>query len=497
MLGSIIHREVQSCSISKVPDRIRKPNNGAYKPQVVSIGPYHRGSEGENDLMLMEQPKWSYMLHILGRSQEQENGKTEESQQGPEQENGNAEESQQGPEQENENAEESDQGPITLKICGTTILELDSIIRASYGGNIQTEPHELAKIMLLDGLFLLEFLIRLSKYMDALSDNNYFVHSHYHDDPIFESQEKLLSVLSDMLLLENQIPFIVLKKLYRRLFPCDVPSEEDHRVAELALGALGYPLITPTAGVAHLLHLVHLSITNQEERHETRHARRELKCCATRLRANGIKIKPAERSNVDYADYLNKFEFFDNFDFEIKFNNDDGVLEIPQLHIKKSTEVKWRNLIAWEQSRIGNRCKLTSYALFFQGLICCPHDIELLEHVGVLVNESEKSNEDLLKLFHTICEGVEHMDSSYSEDCAKLNKYTTTTLLTMLKKWPIVIWHQCRCLFAIILFYWKNWYSILIKEHIPTVWKLIGVLAAIVLLGLTVVQTYYAARSDN
>uniref|UniRef100_A0A151UFN4 Uncharacterized protein n=1 Tax=Cajanus cajan TaxID=3821 RepID=A0A151UFN4_CAJCA len=114
-------------------------------------------------------------------------------------------------------------------------------------------------------------------------------------------------------------------------------------------------------------------------------------------------------------------------------------------------------------------------------MICCPHDIELLEHVGVLVNESEKSNEDLLKLFHTICEGVEHMDSSYSEDCAKLNKYTTTSLLTMLKNWPIVIWHH----------------SILIKEHIPTVWKLIGVLAATVLLGLKVAQTYYAAHSHK
>nr|KYP36239.1 UPF0481 protein At3g47200 family [Cajanus cajan] len=458
MLGSVVHKEVQACSISKVPHKIRKPNNGAYEPKVVSIGPYHRESEGENDLVLMEQPKWK---------------------------------------QENENAEESQQGPNVLKICGTTILDLDNIVRASYGGNIQTEQHELAKIILLDGLFLLEFLIRLSKYMAALSDNNYVVLSHYVDDPIFESQEKLLSVLSDMLLLENQIPFIVLKKLYRRLFPYDVPSEEDHRVAELALGALGYPLITPTSGVAHLLHLVHLSITNQEEKHETTHVRRELKRCATRLRANGIKIRPAKRSDVDYTDHLNKFEFGNSFDFEIKFNDKDGVLEIPQLRIKKSTEVKWRNLIAWEQSRIGNRCKLTSYALFFQGMICCPHDIELLEHVGVLVNESKKSNEDLLKLFRTMCEGVEHMDSIYRKDCEKLNKYTATSLLTVLKKWPIVIWHRCRCLFAIILFYWKNWYSILIKEHIPTVWKLIGVLAAIVLLGLTVAQTYYAARSDK
>ncbi|TKY63478.1 UPF0481 protein [Spatholobus suberectus] len=463
MLGTIRHREVQACSISKVPDKIRKPNKGAYMPQVVSIGPYHRGSK--TDLLLMEQPKWSYMLFLLERSQFQE-------------------------EQEN-TEEEIGNAPSKLKNCGEIILELDNIVRASYGGNIQSEPVELAKTVLLDGFFLLEFLLRLRKYVEALSEKVGNGGGGDDEDSIFESQDKLLSVLSDLLLLENQVPFIVLKKLYRKLFPIDdVPIEEDHRVANLALEALGYPLVIPTSGVSHLLHLVHLSIVNHHEgRHETRHARQELKRCATRLRAGGIaiRVRPANRSNVGYAIAC------DSFDFGIDFNN--GVLEIPQLRIKESTEVKWRNLIAWEQSRIGNRRKLTSYALFFQGLICCGHDIELLERVGVIVNESGKSKEDLLKLFSTICEGVEHMDSSYSGVCAKLNKDTARGTQA-LKKWPMVTWHQCRRIFAIIAYYWKNWYGILIREHVPTIWKLIGVLAAIALLGLTIAQTYYAARSS-
>ncbi|QCE03708.1 hypothetical protein DEO72_LG8g1733 [Vigna unguiculata] len=290
--------------------------------------------------------------------------------------------------------------------------------------------------------------VLLYEYKEALKAGD---NGDYDDDPVFESHDKVLSVLSDLLLLENQVPFIVLKKLYRKLFPIPVPIQQDNRVATLAIGALGYPSVVPTSGAAHLLHLVHLSIVNQEDRKKPRQALKELEHCATRLRARGLRIK-------------------------------------------KSTEVTWRNMIAWEQSRIVTSCKLTSYALFFQGLICCTHDIELLERLGIIVNESGKRNEDILKMFETLSQGVDQMDWSYSDVCAKLNSDTGTRSLT---KWPVVTWHQCRRIIAIIFYYWKNWYDILIKEHIPTVWKLMGVLAAVVLLGLTITQTYYSSKSSN
>ncbi|ESW05906.1 hypothetical protein PHAVU_010G002600 [Phaseolus vulgaris] len=454
LLGTIRHGEVEACSISKVPDKLSKPNKDAYLPQLVSIGPYHRGSK--NDLLLMmEQPKWNYMLSLLGRSLFQA--------------------------QQQNRGEAIEDGPRMVKVMGETILEIEYIVRASYGGNVQSEPHDLAKLMLVDGCFLLEFLHRLQEYKEALENGD-----NEEDDPLFESQDKVLSLLSDLLLLENQLPFIVLKKLYRKLFPVPVPVEQDHRVATMAMEALGYPSDVPTSGAAHLLHLVYLSIVNQEGRKKTRAAHQELKRCATRLRARGVtvKVKEGGRSNTN--------QFGDIFNFEINFDN--GVLEIPQLRIKKSTEVTWRNMIAWEQSRIVTSCKLTSYALFFQGLICCTHDIELLQRVGVIVNESGKRNEDLLKLFENLCEGVDQMDWSYSEVCAKLNSDTGTRSL---RKWPILTWHRCRCIIAIFVYYWKNWFSILIKEHIPTIWKLIGVLAAMVLLGLTIAQTYYSAKSSN
>ncbi|KAI4353279.1 hypothetical protein L6164_002241 [Bauhinia variegata] len=444
MLGSIGHREVQACSICRVPHKLRKQNDDPYKPKAVALGPLHRGTR--SDLLQMEEPKWQYMRFLLRRAGNQNQTRRSE---------------------------------VRLKDCGSAILALDNVVRASYGGNIELEPHELAKIMLVDGCFVLELLLRLHEYMATQNPKD----GNYSDDPILESEEKLLSVLTDLTLLENQIPFIVLKKLYRKIFPMNIEVEDDHRVAELVLNAFGYPLVQ-SPNVAHLLHLMHSSIIPKES-NQVKQARQELKRCATMLRAAGITIGPANSTNVN-----TRRKFVDTFEFNINLN--DGSLEIAPLHVRETTEVNWRNFIAWEQSRIGIRCKFTSYALLFQGLVCCEHDIKLLEQNKVITNEAKKSREDLLKLFHTITEGVDHMDSSYSELCMSLNKYSSANPL---KKWPIITWHHWNRILAIIQFYWENWYQILVRDHIPTVWKLIGVLAAAVLLALTIVQTYYAARS--
>ncbi|MED6167946.1 hypothetical protein PIB30_007618 [Stylosanthes scabra] len=60
-----------------------------------------------------------------------------------------------------------------------------------------------------DGCFLLELLHRLEEYMNPQSNQN----QSFSDDPFLETEEKVQCVLSDTSMLENQIPFIVLKKL--------------------------------------------------------------------------------------------------------------------------------------------------------------------------------------------------------------------------------------------------------------------------------------------
>lgn len=177
------------------------------------------------------------------------------------------------------------------------------------------------------------------------------------------------------------------------------------------------------------------------------------------------------------------------FDFGIRFSK--GVLEIPPLRIVKTTEIYLRNFIAWEQSRVGINRQFTSYALFFKGLICSLQDIELLVANGVIVKETKISNENLLTLFRTITNGVDQMDSSYSKLCQDLNTYST---VNPFRKFPIMVWHYCRLCVECVKYFCKCSYRILIRDHIPNVWKLIGVVAAALLLALTIMQTYYSAH---
>uniref|UniRef100_A0A2N9IH63 Uncharacterized protein n=1 Tax=Fagus sylvatica TaxID=28930 RepID=A0A2N9IH63_FAGSY len=54
------------CSIYRVPKRLRKWNDDAYTPQVVSIGPLHHGSNG---MQAMEEHKLRYLKDFLLRTQ--------------------------------------------------------------------------------------------------------------------------------------------------------------------------------------------------------------------------------------------------------------------------------------------------------------------------------------------------------------------------------------------------------------------------------------------
>ncbi|KAL2337809.1 hypothetical protein Fmac_012255 [Flemingia macrophylla] len=466
MLGSLYHGQVKACSISTVTDELRGPNGAAFKPKEISIGPLHRATT--RHVQLMEETKWRYMREFLSRRAPQE--------------------------QQNKRSEQR------LRECGNDILKLDKIIIASYGGNIKSEPHELAKIMIVDGCFLLELLLRLEEFISlqnssssnnkcgANSTNNNSINdsnNKFSNDPILKYKEKVVSVLNDITMLENQIPFIVLKKLYRKVFPDGTHIDNDHRVANIVCEAFGYPRVNNSAGV-HILHLMHLSTVEQDQQ-EGKLAKQQLFRCATRLQAAGIAIEAGNtRSHL---------KLVDRFDFEIGF--DGRVLRIPQLCVKETTEVRWRNLIAWEQSRIGIRCKYTSYALFFRGLVCCKHDIELLKEKRVIVNEARKSNKELLSLFRTISNGAEYMDSSYEVICEDLNAHRVKVGTLLFHQLPTISWHWVRRVCETLVYYWGNWYKILIRDHIPTVWKFIGVLAAVALLVLTIMQTYYSAHNKN
>ncbi|AES79501.1 hypothetical protein MtrunA17_Chr7g0242181 [Medicago truncatula] len=361
LLKSVDHDYIQSCSISIVPEELKNSlNEEAYMPRVVSIGPRFKGSR--EDLLLMEEVKLRSMLSLLHRAGKEGESKT------------------------------------YLEKCSKAIWELDKLVRASYVSDIKLEKHELAKIMLVDGCFLLELVITKGFGSELPSRLN----SHCPAPEVLKDED----VLSDLMLLENQIPILVLHKLSQILFPNVFDStdrvQRATKINNLILSILSYPEVSNLSNLEapHILDLVHFFVNSRRQSEsesdseiesndnhivgiteKNQKLKLELKRCASRLLAAGVSIKVIEDDKDSRISSC--FSLIRNFfggvfikfgkmlvvskeidkqvdatvvdgevrglDFEFKFEN--GKFEIAQLHITKTTKAKWCNVIAWEHHK--------------------------------------------------------------------------------------------------------------------------------------------------
>ncbi|QHO38912.1 hypothetical protein HN51_005196 [Arachis hypogaea] len=538
ILTSIDDRYVQSASIVIVPHGFQKGNEDAYKPKVVTIGPRFRGSRKE--LLNMEETKLRCMLSLLHRIKD----------------------------------DKDDGINKRLDDCLKTVLELDKIVRASYvdSYHIKLNKYELATVMLVDGCFLLELLIcgskKLSKdYPSCLEPRG--------PGPEVVKEEV---VFSDLTLLENQLPVLVIHALSQTLFPDyfskdidleNFPKEEveeakkkrketkkerANKINDLALCLFSYSTKVERPYSPHFLELLHSSIPGDEsvgkkhinvsggnsdhqpdhqsaivvndvEQETSKRAEKllaktrvdqRLKRCATRLEASGIKIRPSKhggegKSRLGMSFLVHKlFIFFvmlgnclgtaiiglknmlqkllayawgtlkfvllgiradsknrdtwqeeevRGFDFGIKFSKENGILEIPQLHITETTNAKWCNFIAWEHHKndpmrssvvgaasLSLSAKCSSAALIFNGLVCCSSDVKLLKKKEIIVDHMNMSNDELVAFFRRIAKTVDHgiLDdySGYTKICDDLNAYSATIGI---KQLFLTGWHIFVC----------------------------------------------------
>lgn len=151
-------------SIYRVPACIKDLNSKAYKPQVVSFGPFHHG---EAQVMPMEEHKHRALLHFLKRATK------------------------------------------PLDDFVTAMEEVVQQLQDAYQNldeDWRRDREKFLQLMIVDGCFMLE-IMRLS----TGRSNDYAF-----NDPIFSSHGVLYTVpyiRRDMLMIENQLPFLVLEKL--------------------------------------------------------------------------------------------------------------------------------------------------------------------------------------------------------------------------------------------------------------------------------------------
>ncbi|XXG60600.1 hypothetical protein AAC387_Pa04g2465 [Persea americana] len=426
-------------SIPRVPNRLRRGENDSYEPEIISIGPYHRGNPR---LQAMEKKKSQHLRDILS------------------------------------------QNPASyLKDFIRNLKVLEDRVRRCYSNDIRLTSNEFVEMMLLDGCFLVHLLLQAAEN----------VKNKVEIDMVWIGP----LILNDLLLLENQLPFFVVECV----FDNTDTGEYSSSLAELTFDF--YCLVThrkiskykdmflPSAEPAHhLLQLYHwfnilpLILTSPPQKpksnwinfihsfHVLKRPKKEQSSLdsstiteeqeksgimipnATVLHEVGIKFK---RKNGDSI-------------LDVQFS--DGVLEVPSLFIHDATVSQFQNLIALEQCYdyyLYNLPQFTAYFKFMDQMINSISDVALLQKKGI-IEHAYGSEKEVLRLFNQLTSGATINPNNYlSGLCKEVNKYCK-------RKRHI-------------------WWEIFPRRHCSHPWTIVFLIGALILLVLAFLQTYFSVYS--
>ncbi|XP_047320062.1 UPF0481 protein At3g47200-like [Impatiens glandulifera] len=331
-------------SIYRIPDSVININNKkAYKPQLVSFGPYHHGEE---HLKSMEGHKERVLLHFLKRSKK----------------------------------------PLNLYVQSLSNLVKD--LKESY--DLLEDFHvwndyAFLKLMILDGCFMLEVLRTATQTLDDYA----------HNDPIFSDHGKLNIIpyiRRDMLMLENQLPFSLLCNLIA------IENDKDDDERKIINLVLKFNNLTTTGEMneksLHILDIFRKSLIWQDPKTQLSHGidkdggyQEEIIRSAMKLNEAGIQLKKSKSNSLK----------------DITFKR--GSLKLPTLVVDDTTESMFLNLIAFERFHVGAGNEVTSYLSFMDDLIDNANDVSLLQSKGIIQN-AIGSDKAVANLFNSLSKDV-------------------------------------------------------------------------------------------
>ncbi|KAE8717103.1 putative Calcium-binding EF-hand family protein [Hibiscus syriacus] len=392
----------QSYCIFNIPSILFRHNESSFLPNCFSIGPMHRGKQ---HLVAVEKIKLKYLKGLLCRV--------------------------------NESKQIEEQKVLSDLVNAVNSIEKQA--SACYAGHDFAEElgDEFVKTMLLDGVFLIE-LFRRGVEQEKETD-----------DPIFSMSCMLQYLHHDLILLENQIPWLVLETLFEKTrIPCENKST-------LIKHALSFFANTFTSDqpktscfkegqeIKHILDLLRLSLVlpSQENKNKPKAGWQPIRS-ATRLKEAGINFKKGEADSV----------------LDIKFK--DGCVEIPPLLIQETTETIFRNLIAYEQCLPHCLPIFTCYAKLLDGLIDTNDDMEILCKRDIFDNWL--GLEDSTKFFNNLYNDTYVKEFYYSELSDKLDDHCRT--------------------------WWPRWRAALVHNYFTKPWAMVALVYAVIMFGLTLWQ---------
>ncbi|MED6147994.1 hypothetical protein PIB30_049033 [Stylosanthes scabra] len=391
----------EECCIYKVPHEIRKLNEEAYTPKIVSIGPFHH-----RDLKLqkMEDQKRLYCREFIERSEIKN----------------------------------------LLESFVSCVQKLEPKIRGCYSDDIKLTNEEHVMVILVDCCFILELLIRYHSRDGILLPPRLGNFMHY-----------------DLLLLENQVPFFVLEKLYSLAFPGhnSLPSLLDLTLRYIVPDYIfssdkdDDSSLLNVGKIAHFTDLSRKLLLTSSRLFQPGYSRQGEVThlyCATELKEAGVKFEVKNNSSC-------------LLDLELSGHT----LKIPFIRVDDSTEVILRNLLVFEQCHCIDESYLADYVTVFDLLINTGKDVDLLIKKEIIDNWLSDSNA-VARMFNGIGVNIVHNDFNvhYSRILKDLNAFCA---------------HP-----------WKKRVATLRRDYCNTPWKTVASIAGIFLLILTVIQTVFS-----
>ncbi|KAK1355743.1 hypothetical protein POM88_048999 [Heracleum sosnowskyi] len=426
----LLRSRPRDASTYRVPSKLRAIKHEAYTPQMVSIGPYHRDKP---DLRAMDEFKWRYMLAFVDRVVKSDTENT------------------QIKELDGESREHSPE-ILALHKCSTIVSELEEEARA------------------------------WCKMTDMPKTND-DLHVHPQDQVPFVSLAGNFTMVQtlahDLMLLENQIPYVILQQLFNIIQSSKQTSKDmfsDTSLSEYAIWffnsapMLHYKFLEITIPIddtcTHLLDLLHDACFFSFKKLPSNYYHKNwgFKRCATELLQSGFKIICGNRLLI------------------VDIGFDAGDISIPQVIVDKSSDTLFRNLIALEQTSFGRQA-ITSYVKLMSSLIRSPEDANLLERAGIIITSDEV--EDASAFFKSLCREVVFVDFYFEALCDDVENYQI----------PLWRWRRVKGYFSIMWFRWKESIKDLEREYFRNKWSFIAFLAASFVIVLALVQTFYAVRT--
>lgn len=468
------------CCIFRVPQVIRRQNPKAYQPDVVAIGPFH--DRGSKHFQPLENVKRWYLRNLLLRKN------------------------------------------ITLEtlIQGIDIIEFEKHARDFYAEPLDhLNKNDLIEMMILDGFFIIELFRKL------LFCEDIGIH-----DPIFNMDCMFQYICHDLMLLENQLPWFVLNSLYT--LTKDVVDFSLKKLllvifySEPQLGLNCKRFIDHNTifldtdfdndhdhddNILHILDLIRTSSVFQFKDDQFQQSfygpNTQLKLHPTTTLSD-VASDSDSTVNIDLEDrvynnfrppfYGLKTQFMHpattlseagvvfrmgsddrysimNIEFE------DGVFTIPPLVIGELTESLFRNLIAFEQCYHGCSHKITSYVVLMDNLIASQKDMNLFCEKNIITNW-RSAELDAYQFFNKLYNDTSLKEFLYDGLCYQVNEHYQVVQDKRL--------HRLRRELRTAAQLKRDYLTWNITS--TSLWKVTSLIAACVLLGVTIVQAIYAIK---